>query len=276
MDSALDSVYEFLGNLTLGIFGAGHLGRVIAQGLLDAGLRRSKLVLCHRGSGGTNEALAQAKLAELVVDPRELVRQSKLLLYVVRPQDYMAIGSCTPREDCVLLSFLAGVPLARLPVLISDAQRVRVMTSAPDTLRKKIGIAAVYPASNVLVNAILRALQLRVVALRREADVHAFTAFGPCLSIALTYWEGLGREVNESELVETAQKFELPSSSDVIRWARAVQPRSLSEAERSLYISEARTPGGVTEAMLRAIELGESISVALERGVHRSRELAAA
>lgn len=272
----MDSVYEFLGSCTLGIFGAGHLGRTIAQGLLDAEFPRSKLVLCHRGSRSTSEAVAHANLTDLVVDRQEMVRQSRILFYVVRPQDYMAIANCMLREDCLLLSFLAGVSLARLPVPLSDAQRVRVMTSAPETLRKKFGIAAVYPANNVLANEILSALQLRVIALRRESDVHAFTALGPCLPIALTYWEGLGHEVNKYELVEIAQKYELPNSSDVVKWAQAVRPHGLSEVERSRYISEATTPGGVTEAILRGIELGERISVALERGIHRSRELAGA
>lgn len=269
-------VRTFLGSCTLGIFGAGHLGRAIAQGLLDAEFPKSRLALCSRGASRTNEAVGRANLAELVVDPQELVRRSNLLLYTVRPQDYMAIGNFTLREDCVLLSFLAGVPLARLPVMLSDEQRVRVLTSAPYTLRRKMGIAAVYPANNVLANEVVSTLQLRMLPLRRESDVHAFTALGPCLPIALTYCEGLGHDVNEAELIETAQKFELPDASDLIKWARAVQPRGLAEVERLRHISEATTPGGVTEAILRGIELGERLPVALERGIRRSRELSVA
>lgn len=276
MNRALDDVREFLGRHALGIFGAGHLGRTIAQGLLDAGLGRTQLRLCYRGSGSTREAVAQANLTELIVEPEEAVRQSRILLYVVRPQDYAAIGEHAVREDCVLLSFLAGVSLARLPVQLRDGQRVRVMTSAPDTLRKKCGIAAVYPATNARANRVLAMLRLRVMALRHESGIHAFTAIGPCLPIALTYCEGLGRKVDESELVETAQKFELPDPSAVVKWARLVRPRNLTEAERSRYISQATTRGGVTEAILRAIERGERISVALECGIRRSQELAAA
>lgn len=276
MNSTVDSVYEFLGSYALGIFGVGHLGRAIAQGLLDAEFPKSKLVLCHRGSRSTSDAIAQSNMAELVIDPQELVRRSKILLYAVRPQDVTAITNYMLREDCVLVSFLAGVALQRLPVSLPYGQRVRVMTSAPDTLRKKIGIAAVYPANNALVNEILLTLQLRVIALRHESDVHAFTALGPCLPIALTHWEGLGHEVDEHELVELAQKYDLPNSPDVVKWAFAVQPRGLTEVERSRYISEAATPGGVTEAILRGIERGERISVALERGIQRSRELALA
>jgi hypothetical protein len=86
----------------------------------------------------------------------------------------------------------------------------------------------------------------------------------------------MGRQVSEPELVELVQKFELPTPSDIVKWARSVQPRGLSEAERSQYISQAATPGGVTEAILRGIELGERLPVSLERGIKRSRDLAVA
>ncbi|TMI01476.1 MAG: hypothetical protein E6H43_08765 [Betaproteobacteria bacterium] len=274
--STVRCVHTFLGSRALGIFGAGHLGRAIAQGLIDAEFPRDKLVLCHRGTRLTSEAVARANLAALIVDPQELVRRSRLLLYLVRPQDYGAIANFTLREDCVLLSFLAGVSLSRLPVKLSDEQCVRVLTSGPDTLRSKMGIAAVYPANNVLASELVSALHLRMIALRRESEVHAFTALGPCLPIALTHWEGLGHDVNEAELIETAQKFELADASVLVKWARAVQPRGLPEAERLRYISEATTPGGVTEAILRGIDIGERLPVALEGGIRRSRELSVA
>ena len=272
----MDTVYEYLGSCSLGIFGAGQLGRAIARGVLDGRFRRDKLALCHRGSAITCEAIAQANLEDLVVEPQELVRRSRILFYAVRPQDYTAIANYELREDCILLSLLAGVSLARLPVKLSDTRRVRVMTSSPDTLQRKIGIAATYPADNILVNELFSAMQLRVIALRRESDIHAFTALGPCLPIILTYWESLGRPVNDLELIETAQKFELPTSLNIVEWARSVQPRGLSVAERFRYVSEATTPGGVTEAILYGIEIGERLPVALERGINRSRELAMA
>lgn len=259
---------------TLGIFGAGHLGRAIAQGLLASGVHRTKLVLCHRSSNKTIKAVAQENLTELVVDPGELVRESKILFYVVRPQDYMAIGRHRVRSDCMFLSFLAGVSLAHLPLELPSSQRIRVMTSSPDTLRRKVGIGAIYPSDSAVGKEILSALGLQVIVLQRESDVHAFTVLGPCLPIALTHWEGLGRGVDESELIEMAQRVGFPDASRVLKWARDVQPRDQSEEARSRYVAQGTTPGGVTEAILQGIDLGERLSVALERGIRQSRDLA--
>jgi len=64
----LDLTRQFLGNSTLGLFGAGHLGRAIAKGLLDVGLPRHNLAICHRGSQETDHELAVAGLSELVAD----------------------------------------------------------------------------------------------------------------------------------------------------------------------------------------------------------------
>ena len=147
------------------------------------------------------------------------------------------------------------------------------MPSAPDTMRNGHGIAAVYPSGNVCVKEILAALSLREVPLDREADVHAFTGLGLCLPIALTLGDALGREFDESEYVETALRHGLPDPSGNVKWARAVQLRDLSIEDRNQYLNQAATPGGVTEAVLRGIERGESITRALVLGVERSIEL---
>jgi pyrroline-5-carboxylate reductase len=262
--------------LNIGLFGAGRLSRAIAQGLLDAGLPRDNLVLCHQGSSETRKKLEDLGLLGFVVDRHDLIRRSQVILYLVRPQNRQAIEDCTLRDDSVFVSFLAGVPLNRLPVALHDAQRVRVMTSAPDTLRARNGIAARYPVGVLVVDEMLSALQLQLIPLNRESDFHAFTVFGPCLPIAMTNWEGLGHDINESDLLIAVSKFGLGDWEKVVAWAKSVRPRGLSASNRSRYIHEAATPGGVTEAILKAMDLGWSFTASLECGIQRSRELAAA
>jgi hypothetical protein len=60
-----------------------------------------------------------------------------------------------------------------------------------------------------------------------------------------------------------------------VRWARAAQPRSLSPEERAAQIQQAATPGGVSEAIFARIGKGDSLAMALEAGIQRSRALAA-
>ncbi len=266
---------QFLDASTLGIFGAGHMGRAIARGLLDAGLPPSMLRVCHRGSADTRQQLAELGLSQCLADRSEVAHNSRIVLYVVRPQDYVALADCTMRADGLLVSFLAGIPLARLPVSLPTNQRVRVATSSPHTLQLKNGIAAMYPAGSVIVHEILSALSLRVFALEREEDMDAFTAFCTCLPTALAYSEALGREVEAQELLATAARYRLPDYGQVLTWARAVQPRGLSVTELDAYIAQAATPGGVTQTILREIETGKPLSIALESGVELARSLGA-
>ncbi|MBI2515830.1 MAG: NAD(P)-binding domain-containing protein [Opitutae bacterium] len=270
----LELTGRFLGDATLGLFGAGHLGRAIAQGLLAAGLPKRRLAICRRGSIETDRALSDAGLAEVVASSEQVARRSRILLYLVRPQDYLAMQGLELRADCLVVSFMAGVPLQNLPANVAAAQRVRAMTSAPDTLRQRDGLAALYPADNPLTRELLASLHLKIVPLRRESDFHAFTALGPCLPIALTQWEGLGHEIDDAELRQTAERFELPDYDSILQWAHRVRPRRLSDAERKRYLAQAATPGGVTEAILHALTSGMNLSAALEQGIKRSRELA--
>jgi len=270
----MEIIEAFIGNSSLGLFGAGHLGRTVACGLLAAGFPREKLFLCHRGSAETARQLESAGLTDRVVPAAEVTGRSKILLCTVRPQDCAALADYTLLPDAILVSFMAGVFLERIPVRPATVRRVRVMTSAPDTIARKNGIAAVYPADDEIAREIVAALQLRVFPLTNEADIHAFTALGPCLPIALAYWESLGKSIDEDGLMDTAALFGLPSYRRIIDWADAVRPRNLSASERDRYLAQAATPGGVTEAIVKAIAQGLPLPDALVRGVERSVALA--
>ncbi|OPY13840.1 MAG: Pyrroline-5-carboxylate reductase [Syntrophus sp. PtaB.Bin001] len=267
---------QFLGNSTIGLFGAGHLGKAIAEGLLKAGLPRQNLAICHRGSKETDRELADLGLSDLVESGEKVVRQSRILFYLVRPQNSQAVRDYKLREDSLFISFLAGIPLNNLPVHLPDAQRVRVMTSAPDTLRNHNGIAALYPQGNLLMREILDSLGLRIVPLGHESDIHAFTALGPCLPIVLTYWEYAGFNTDDHELLETAKKFGISNYSGILQWAHSIRPRQLSPEEINRYLFQAATPGGVTDAILSAMRAGMCLSAALQRGIERSQQLATA
>jgi hypothetical protein len=270
---SLELTRQFLGGSTIGLIGAGNLGRAIASALLDIGLPPRNLAICHRGSRETDHELAVAGLGKLVADGEQVIRRSRILLYLVRPQDYGAIRDFKLPNDSLFASFLAGVPLKKIPVPVADRRRARVMTSAPDTLRQRNGIAALYPTENPLIREILESLGLRIVSLRQESDIHAFTALGSCLPIALTCWASLGQEIDDHELLELARSFALSDYHPILQWAHGVRPKGLNIEERDRYLTQATTAGGVTDAILNAMRNGMSLSGALTRGVERSREL---
>jgi pyrroline-5-carboxylate reductase len=90
----------------------------------------------------------------------------------------------------------------------------------------------------------------------------------------LTVCDGLGRVVDESEIVGLASVLGLEGWDEVVLWARARQPQGLTIAQRDSYVAQASTPGGVTEALVAALKGGRSLTDSLRSGVARSDELA--
>jgi len=264
---------NLLAGAPLGIFGAGHLGRTVAGCLVDAGFPRTQLLVCHRGSQRTQEELAQAGLAGNIVDNLELVRRSGIIFYVVRPQDAGAITACPPPAGTLIVSFMAGISLARLRELIPGCCLMRVLTSAPDTLAQGRGIAAIFPGGKAVVDEILAAIRVRPYVLRREEDLHAFTVLGPCLPIALTCWEARGGAADDQSLLRLGTRHGLPGYRHLLQWAREVQPRGQSPDELAEYLTRSATRGGVTEAILDGIKTGKDLDASLEDGITRSVHL---
>jgi pyrroline-5-carboxylate reductase len=219
-------------------------------------------------------ALIDAGLNDLVVDAHELASRAQLVLYAVRPQDHLAIAGLELDPEALLVSFLAGIPLEMLPVRPSLTRKARLMTSTPDTLLAADAIAATYPPGDRLVGQLCHALGARVFELTSESDFSAFTALGPCLPVALTVCEGMGRVVDEAEIVDLATTMGLKCWDDVVRWARERQPRGLTSEQRDSYVDQASTPGGVTESVVRALKSGLSLTNSLRCGVARSDEMA--
>lgn len=262
-----------LHDVNIGIFGAGHLARALASQLVRGGIADDNLSVCHRGSLATRRALEKAGLAHLIRKPADLLEWSNILLYTVRPQDYKVIAKHNTPKELLFVSLLAGVPLERIPVGVPQDQRVRIMPSAPDTLTHGRAIAAVYPAANPEIRALLKLIGARLYSLHRESDMHAFTALGPCLPMALAFWESLGKTVEEREILDIAERFGLPDPVGLLKWAREAQPRGLSNNELDYYLSQAATEGGVTEAILLAIREGKPFPDSLCSGIERSVEL---
>ncbi len=269
----MKTVLEFLDGAAVGIFGAGHLGQAVTSALLKAGLPREQLVLCHTGSAKTAAALTAAELGDRAVTPAELLAAAKIVLYLVRPQAANAIAGLPMRPGALLVSFLAGTGLARIPAAVAQNQRVRVMVSDPDTLAKQNGIAAMFP-ENALVQAMLQALGLSVLVLPSKDRFQAFTAMGPCLPMAAAWCLGHDRPIDHDGLLALGERYGFSDYPEMIAWALEICPKGLAREELNEYLNQAATPGGVTEAVLNGLRDGDAIAAALERGIRRCEELA--
>ena len=270
---SLAPVLTFLDAAPLGIFGAGHLGRALAQALLAAGLPRGQLLLSHGGTAATATALREAGLGDRVVPAAELAAKSKLVFYVVRPQAVDAIAGLAMRPDAQLVSFLAGIDRAAIPA--ATANRLRAMISDPATLAKKNGIAALYPA-DATIEALLAALGMRVSLLPFEATCQAYTALATCLPMAAAWCLGNGKPIDRAALFALGRRYDIAGYPAIVDWAIEICPKHVGRAALDTYLTHAATPGGITEAVLNGLGDGDTIATALERGVARCEELARA
>jgi hypothetical protein len=262
-----------LGDACLGVLGAGHLGRALAGGLVDAGFPRDRLLICHRGSAETRAALQSVGLAPCVAGARDLSRRCAVVLVALRPQDAAALGAQPMRDDSLVVSFMAGIALARLPAAGTGVRLARVMPSAPFTIAQRNGIAGLFPSDEPVVRELCDALGLAAIPVDREDTLHAFTALGVCLPIVLTYWCSLDRDVDDVALGRLAAEHGLPDYPRILAWAHAARPRDLRGAALAAFLASAATRGGVTAAILEAIAAGSGLTDALETGVRRSRGL---
>jgi pyrroline-5-carboxylate reductase len=172
-----EQTLQYLDGAPLGLFGVGHLGQTIATGLLAAGFPSAQLIVCHDGSELMVQRMAAAGLTEHVVAPAELAERARILLYLVRPQDRQVLGAYALRSDVLLLSFLAGVLLEDLPVDVPMERRVRLLPSAPATIRDRDGYCGLYPADHEIAGEIIEALGMRVAPMYGQDDFHAFTGW---------------------------------------------------------------------------------------------------
>jgi pyrroline-5-carboxylate reductase len=124
--------------LTLGFLGAGKMATALARGIIRAGVVTAKQVLAADPSPGARTAFKKATGANATANNLEVVEFASTLLLAVKP-DYAGNvlnevhGAFT--EDHLLLSIVAGLPLAKMEAILgAHARLVRVMPNTPALL----------------------------------------------------------------------------------------------------------------------------------------------
>ena len=263
----IDSALDFLADGTVGIIGCGHLGRTLAEVLIDQGLQKEKLMISYGGSSSTLERIKAAGLLENVSDNMVICKKSSIIFIAVRPESIEGLKKLSFPKSAIVVSCMAGVSKASLlKALGIDA--FRIMPSGPDTIEDRKGIVAVYPPNDILIN-ILSCIGLEVYELSEEESMHAFTA-GVCLPAALIVAERKGLDTDQAVRIIGR---EYPDFMEIYTWARGVLPANGSEQEE--YIRRTSTKGGITEAIIVSLNSGDSFLSALRKGIARSKEISA-
>lgn len=253
---------------TIGIIGAGHLGRTLAAVLRDNGSPADRILVSYGGNPATLDALRQAGLEKNICDNQEICKRASVIFVTVRPQSVAALDNIPFRKESLVVSCMAAIPRSLLRERWGF-DVVRMMPSGPDTLREKNGIAGIYP-ENPILRGLLEGAGIRVFDLPDEEMMQVFTA-GVCLTAAIL----AAREMDlDAEIPALSRKY--PLIAEMCPWAKSVLPAFLSDSEREAYIMKMSTKGGITEAVVNSIRSGASLADAMEAGVARVGEISAA
>jgi pyrroline-5-carboxylate reductase len=254
-------------NDTIGIIGAGHLGRSLAGTLIGTGFPKDRLRLSHAGSPATLDALRETGLENNLTTNEDLCRFSSVIFITVRPQSVALLDGLPFPRNALVVSCMAGIPRS-VPRQRWGIDVVRMMTGGPDTIVRGKGIAGIVPANDVLAG-ILARMGMRVQVLPDEEAMQVFTA-GVCFTAAILACRALGRNPDD-EVGDAVRTY--PLLAGMYDWAQEAQPASLSDAGRDEYIAKMSTSGGITESIVRSIRNGNSLSVAIQAGIDRGRAI---
>ena len=111
-------------NNSLGIIGVGHLATYVVDGLRHGGDQRD-IILSPRSLEHA-KALRQRHGALIAESNQEVVDRSGIIMLATRPADAVtALQSITLQTDQLLISVVAGMPMATLAPLATPATLVR-------------------------------------------------------------------------------------------------------------------------------------------------------
>ncbi len=261
--------------LTLGVIGAGNMGSALIRGLLKARRLSREHLLVFDPDVARQRQLRALKLP-LMGDNRAVL-QAPVVVLAVKPQAAAAvlaeIGAAVGSRH-LLISLVAGLPLARLEESLPEARVIRVMTNTPLMVQEGATALAAgqraTPEDLALALDLFGALGQAVVVEERLLDaVTGLSGSGPAY-VALFI----------EALADGGVKMGLPRSlaqtlatQTVLGAARLLAARQLHPAQLKDQVA---SPGGTTIAGLHALEQGGFRGVvmdAVQAATWRAQEL---
>ncbi len=254
--------------MKIAIVGCGNMGMAFAKSFLQYDLVKKDNLLLIEKSAERSEALKIEK-AGVVVDtigPR--VSEVDLIILSVKPQDFNSVYdelSRVIRPTQVVLSIMAGIPMAQIQERLNHKLVVRAMPNTPAMLG--MGITGFTAAKEVDLANLRRVENLinatgRSIFLEDEAMLDAVTALsgsGPAYFYYVV-----------KAMVEAGRQmgFDDAVSGLLVKQTMLGSYHLINSADKSLdeLIKAVASKGGTTEAALREFEAG-SLSETLVAGI---------
>lgn len=147
------------------VIGAGNIGRILLERLLDAGLSAEQIVICDSDPARAEEASRRFGPRACSLTEEPLLRSDVILLTAPPKATLDILKALAPnlRQGQIVISFAAAVSMSRLEaVLPSGVMVARVMPNAPSKVGKGMNPVAfgssVTPEARQVIEAILQTL----------------------------------------------------------------------------------------------------------------------
>ena len=263
--------------MSLGIVGAGVMGKTLARGILASGLIARERLWAGDKNEATCEGASQELEIPVEVDYQARVATADLILLCVKPADAPIVlanlRNAGLRRDTLLVSILAGVATDRLESLLgTDNPVVRAMPNTPAIVGE--GMTVVCPGRTASHTDLERAR-------------HVFEAIGKCLPVdeihfnAITALSGSGPAYQfliMEALADAGVRVGLPRQLALTLVAQTVLGAARMVLATGRHPASLRddvtTPAGCTIAGLLMLEDGRVRSV-LARAVEEAAKTAA-
>jgi pyrroline-5-carboxylate reductase len=263
---------------TIGFIGAGQMARALAQGFASAKLAQPEQIVAYDPVAQAGQALLSALPGiKLVQSNVEVASQADVIFLAVKPQSTSAVfaelAGKISREKLVI-SIVAGVPLARLCDGLKTDRVVRVMPNTPALVRQGASAFALGPGATTndgqlvgqLLSAVGRAFQVDEKLLDA---VTGLSGSGPAFVYVII-----------EALSDGGVRMGLPRDIAAALAAQTVRGAAemvLSTGEHPAALKDkVASPGGTTIAGLAALEdrgLRGALIAAVEAATRRSQEL---
>lgn len=264
----------------IGFIGAGNMAEALIKGIITADLYRQEDIFISDIRSERLKALAEQYKVQPVNDNAVLSKQVDILVLSVKPQnmaDVLQSIKDNINPDTVVISIAAGIKTAKLAAALGDIAIIRVMPNTPALIGE--GASALFAnekAKTVLQKAksIFSAVGQAVVVENEDLIdvVTAVSGSGPAYYFLLI-----------EEMIKTAEQLGLApdvAKKLVIQTAKGAALLAVDADKINQTLAQLRqkvtSPGGTTEAALKAFEKGKLaslISEAIKKAHQRSKEL---
>jgi pyrroline-5-carboxylate reductase len=166
---------------TLGIIGAGVMGKAILRGVIDAGLVTRQQVWATAKTQASCDTVARSLKINAPLDYRDFLSNTGILLICVKPNQIAAVVHSLKKmdlpPDTLLVSILAGVTTKRLDELTGNSHAwVRAMPNTPCVVGE--GMTVICGGCCATSNHVQRAAKI-------------FSAVGECLAVEESYFNAI-------------------------------------------------------------------------------------